>query len=186
MNATNNAYTIVSLVFFFTYAVGQPPATVMIRKMGPRVFLSCIVFAWGAVMIVSPPFRVASRLTAQGFGFVHSWQAMAGLRVVLGLFEAGFYPGCVYLLSTWCKSSFTIYCLYSKGKIYNCIFRPAVRAAKAECRVLPHRQHGVRVWWHPGVRDPAAGRPGGTRRLAVDIHCECPRVCCIRVGVLSA
>ncbi|KAL4974565.1 major facilitator superfamily domain-containing protein [Aspergillus desertorum] len=26
---------------------------------------------------------------------------MAGLRVILGTLEAGFYPGCVYLLSTW-------------------------------------------------------------------------------------
>lgn len=26
---------------------------------------------------------------------------MAGLRVILGIFEAGFYPGGVYLLSTW-------------------------------------------------------------------------------------
>jgi MFS family permease len=26
---------------------------------------------------------------------------MTGLRVILGIFEAGFYPGCVYLLSTW-------------------------------------------------------------------------------------
>lgn len=55
MNSHNNAYTIVSLVFFFTYAIGQPPATVLIRKIGPRVFLSGIVFAWGVVMIVSKP-----------------------------------------------------------------------------------------------------------------------------------
>lgn len=26
---------------------------------------------------------------------------MSGLRVILGVLEAGFYPGCVYLLSTW-------------------------------------------------------------------------------------
>lgn len=26
---------------------------------------------------------------------------MAVLRVILGCLEAGFYPGCVYLLSTW-------------------------------------------------------------------------------------
>ena len=26
---------------------------------------------------------------------------MAVLRVLLGVLEAGFYPGCVYLLSTW-------------------------------------------------------------------------------------
>lgn len=53
MNSINNAYTIVSLVFFFPYAICQPPATVAIRKIGPRLFLSFIVFGWGAVMIVS-------------------------------------------------------------------------------------------------------------------------------------
>lgn len=36
-----------------------------------------------------------------GMGFVGDWQVMAGMRVILGLFEAGFFPGCVYLLSTW-------------------------------------------------------------------------------------
>jgi hypothetical protein len=53
MNAKNNAYTIVSLVFFFPYAIFQPPATVAIREIGPRVFLATIVFLWGGVMIVS-------------------------------------------------------------------------------------------------------------------------------------
>jgi len=53
MNAINNAYTIVSLVFFFPYAIFQPPATVAIRKIGPRVFLTFIVFGWGVVTIVS-------------------------------------------------------------------------------------------------------------------------------------
>lgn len=36
-----------------------------------------------------------------GMGFVTQWDAMAGLRVLLGLLEAGFFPSCVYLLSTW-------------------------------------------------------------------------------------
>jgi hypothetical protein len=53
MNDKNNAYTIVSLVFFLPYALFQPPATVMIREIGPRKFLTFIVFFWGAVMIVS-------------------------------------------------------------------------------------------------------------------------------------
>jgi MFS family permease len=87
MNAKNNAYTIISLVFFLPYALFQPPATVAIRKIGPRTFLAFIVFGWGVVMI--------------GFGFSKSWQVLAVLRVILGVLEAGFYPGCVYLLSTW-------------------------------------------------------------------------------------
>ncbi|TVY51137.1 MFS transporter prlL [Lachnellula cervina] len=87
MNDKNNAYTIVSLVFFLPYAIFQPPATVAIREIGPRRFLATIVFFWGAVMI--------------SFGFVKTWEVMAVLRVILGILEAGFYPGCIYLLSTW-------------------------------------------------------------------------------------
>ncbi|KAF4630025.1 hypothetical protein G7Y89_g8115 [Cudoniella acicularis] len=87
MNAKNNAYTVVSVVFFLTYTIFQAPAVVFIRTLGPRLFLALIVLFWGATMI--------------GFGFVPSWQVMAALRVILGVFEAGFYPGCVYLLSTW-------------------------------------------------------------------------------------
>ena len=34
-------------------------------------------------------------------GFVNDWQTLAGLRVILGILEAGFFPGAVYLVSTW-------------------------------------------------------------------------------------
>lgn len=53
MNEKNNAYTIVSLVFFIPYALFQPPALVLMRKAGPRCFLATIVLLWGAIMIVS-------------------------------------------------------------------------------------------------------------------------------------
>ncbi|KAJ5860978.1 uncharacterized protein N7529_008288 [Penicillium soppii] len=87
MNASNNGYSITSLLFFITYTIFQIPATVIIRKIGPRLFLSGIVLCWGAVMIA--------------FGFVPNWETMAGLRIILGALEAGLYPGSVYLLSTW-------------------------------------------------------------------------------------
>jgi E3 ubiquitin-protein ligase DOA10 len=49
-----NRYSVVTLVFFTTYIVFQPPSTVFVRKLGPRNFLSAIVFLWGAVMIGMP------------------------------------------------------------------------------------------------------------------------------------
>lgn len=52
MNASNNGYTIVSLVFFISYTIFQAPAVVFIRTIGPRNFLAGICLAWGAVMIV--------------------------------------------------------------------------------------------------------------------------------------
>jgi hypothetical protein len=38
---------------------------------------------------------------SQGFGFTPNWTTLVGLRVILGVLEAGFFPGCAYLLSCW-------------------------------------------------------------------------------------
>lgn len=76
-----------NLVFFIPYVVFQPPSTILIRRIGPRLHLAAITLFWGAVLI--------------GMGFVSSFGQLAGLRAVLGGLEAGFFPGCVYLLSTW-------------------------------------------------------------------------------------
>ncbi|KAF3929477.1 hypothetical protein ABW19_dt0200009 [Dactylella cylindrospora] len=97
MNVANNGYSIVTLVFFVTYVLFQPPATVATRKIGPKVFLSTITLLWGATMI--------------GMGFVEEWEQLMALRLVLGVFEAGYFPGAVYLLSTW-------YTRYEMGKRY--------------------------------------------------------------------
>jgi len=82
-----NRYSVISLVFFVTYIAFQPPSTVIVRKIGPRVHLGVITLLWGACTI--------------GMGFVKRWDQLAALRVVLGVLEAGFFPSCVYLLSTW-------------------------------------------------------------------------------------
>ncbi|CAH0037480.1 unnamed protein product [Clonostachys rhizophaga] len=84
---TGYGYSTITLMFFVSYVIFQPAMTVLCRKLGPKVFLSSICIAWGAVII--------------GFGFVHDWRVMVPLRVILGTFEAGFFPGAVYLLSTW-------------------------------------------------------------------------------------
>lgn len=85
-------YSIVTLVFFITYIIFQPPSTVIIRKLGPRVHLSIIVTAWGGVMI--------------GMGFAKTWESLAALRVVLGVLEAGFFPSCVSHTSSIMRVSF--------------------------------------------------------------------------------
>lgn len=77
-------YSIVTLVFFITYTLMQPPATVLCRKIGPRVFLSTITLAWGVVMI--------------GMGFLNNWTSLLALRLILGIFEAGGYLSCCRLI----------------------------------------------------------------------------------------
>lgn len=80
------AQGIANLVFFIPYVLFQPPSTILVRRIGPRLHLAGILFGWGAAMV--------------GMGFVSNFSQLAGLRVV-GALEAGFFPSCVYLLSTW-------------------------------------------------------------------------------------
>ncbi|KAK6369411.1 hypothetical protein LTS17_009754 [Exophiala oligosperma] len=82
-----NLPTLLILVFFPFYISFQPPMTAIARKVRARRFLGFIVTAWGLVMV--------------GHGLVKSWHAMLALRCLLGIFEAGFFSSCAYLLSTW-------------------------------------------------------------------------------------
>lgn len=44
--------SIILLVFFAPYVALQFPASILVRKLGPRLFLSTIVLIWGIVMMV--------------------------------------------------------------------------------------------------------------------------------------
>jgi sugar phosphate permease len=79
LKLTGERYSLIVLLFFITYVALQPPATVVLRKLGPRIFLPAIVVLWGTVMI--------------GFAFVKEWHTLLPLRLLLGIFEAGFFPG---------------------------------------------------------------------------------------------
>jgi hypothetical protein len=39
-------------MFFVPYVLFQPPMTVLIRKIGPTIFLGTIVMTWAVIMIV--------------------------------------------------------------------------------------------------------------------------------------
>jgi MFS family permease len=141
LEGSTSRYSIVTIVFFATYIVCQPPATVICRWLGPRNFLSVIVILWGAVMI--------------GMGFSDSYGTLAALRVVLGVLEAGFFPSCVYLLSTWCTCT-TASALLPQNADTFC--RHSVRHRQAILMLLHSRQLGLGVRWYSGLRTNAIGR----------------------------
>ncbi|KAI8712227.1 hypothetical protein NCS52_01320400 [Fusarium sp. LHS14.1] len=77
------------MVFFIGYIIFEIPSNAFIHKLGAANWLAFLAVAWGLVSL--------------GIGFLHSWQGFAVLRSFLGVFEAGFFPGCVYLVSSWYK-----------------------------------------------------------------------------------
>ncbi|OCT49794.1 putative transporter [Cladophialophora carrionii] len=82
-----NRYTVALVVFFPPYFLFELPSNIVLRRVGSANWLSFIAFSWGCTML--------------GQGFVKSYEALAVCRTILGLFEAGFFPGCVYLICCW-------------------------------------------------------------------------------------
>jgi MFS family permease len=92
---TGPGYNINNMAFFITYIALQPLMIIVCRKMGPRIFLPLCCLFWGGLVI--------------GFGFAQTWPTLVPLRLILGTLEAGFFPGCLYLLSCWysrCSSAY--------------------------------------------------------------------------------
>ena len=80
-------YSLVSMIFFVPYVICQFPANIAIRKIGAGIWLPSLVIAWGIVSI--------------GIGFNKRWTDLVACRILLGILEAGYYPGCIFLLSCW-------------------------------------------------------------------------------------
>uniref|UniRef100_A0A8H7NPM6 Major facilitator superfamily (MFS) profile domain-containing protein n=1 Tax=Bionectria ochroleuca TaxID=29856 RepID=A0A8H7NPM6_BIOOC len=72
-------------LFFITFVLFQPPSAALGRIVGPKHWIPFMTFAWGAVTI--------------GQAFIKGRGALITVRLVIGVFEAGFYPTCVSYLS---------------------------------------------------------------------------------------
>jgi ACS family tartrate transporter-like MFS transporter len=74
-------------VFFLGYSVFEIPSNLLLYKVGARRWLARIMVRWGLV----------SAATA----FVVGPNSFYGLRLLLGIMEAGFFPGVTFFLAAW-------------------------------------------------------------------------------------
>jgi D-galactonate transporter len=74
-------------IFFIGYLIFQVPSNLMLHKIGARVWISLILVIWGFVATLT--------------GFVNSPVHMYIARFLLGLAEAGFFPGVILFLTYW-------------------------------------------------------------------------------------
>ena len=74
-------------VFFVSYMLFQLPANVILERIGARRWIFIILAAWGLI----------SAATA----FVRTPAEFYAVRFLLGVAEAGFFPGMVYYLTLW-------------------------------------------------------------------------------------
>ncbi|KAI5118029.1 hypothetical protein M0805_004894 [Coniferiporia weirii] len=91
LHLTDSQYLIALTCFFFPYALFEVPSNVLLKKLRPSRWLSFLVLLWGVVMTLHG--------TAKNYG------GLVTLRVLLGVFESGLYPGIAFYLSCWYKRS---------------------------------------------------------------------------------
>lgn len=84
---TDSAYGFGSGIFFLGYIIFQVPANLILLRVGARVWIACVVVAWGLVSVAS--------------AFVVGPHSFYSLRFLLGLAESGFFPGTILYLSLW-------------------------------------------------------------------------------------
>src|SRR5271166_1005323 len=84
---SSQQYGFVAGVFFFGYFIFEIPSNLLLHKMGARVWIARILISWGIVAILT--------------GFVRTSVQLYVLRFVLGVAEAGYFPGIMLYLTYW-------------------------------------------------------------------------------------
>lgn len=80
-------YNLIISVFYISYIIFEIPANILCKWIGPGWFLPATTLLFG--------------IASLGTAFVKTIPQAAGVRFLLGIFEAGMMPGIAYYLSRW-------------------------------------------------------------------------------------
>ena len=74
-----------------SYVLMQLPSNMILTKVGPSIYIPACAMLWSCI--------------SSGTAGVHNYPGLIGVRFVLGIAEAPFWPGAFFMLSAWytCK-----------------------------------------------------------------------------------
>ena len=87
LNLSDAAYGLAAGLFFIGYLLLEVPSNLALHKFGARRWIARIMLTWGVI--------------ASATAFVPNAGTLNLLRVLLGVAEAGFFPGMILYLSLW-------------------------------------------------------------------------------------
>ena len=87
LGLTASQFGLAAGIFFVGYSLFEIPSNLLLYRFGARRWLARIMISWGLV----------SAATA----FVVGPHSFYGLRLLLGITEAGFFPGVTFFLAAW-------------------------------------------------------------------------------------
>jgi MFS transporter, ACS family, tartrate transporter len=87
LHFSSSAYGLGAGIFFVGYAICEVPSNLILARVGASRWMARIMISWG--------------LIASAMMFVRTPVHFYILRFLLGVAEAGFFPGIIYYLSQW-------------------------------------------------------------------------------------
>src|ERR1700731_167568 len=116
LGLSSEQYGLLSGIFFCGYFLFEIPSNLILNRVGARKWIARILLTWGII----------SALTA----FVWNDWTFYSVRFVLGLAEAGFYPGIVLYLTWWFPSYYRsrMMGIFQSASVVSLIVGPPVSA----------------------------------------------------------
>jgi len=110
-------------VFFIGYILLEVPSNLALHRFGARKWLARIMVTWGIVALL--------------FTWVQNFEQLVALRFLLGVAEAGFFPGAILFLSLWVPAA-------HRGRILMLFYlaQPLTSVIGAPLAGLLIQQHG--------------------------------------------
>ena len=96
LGMSDAAYGLGAGIFFIGYFLFEVPSNLMLHRVGAKLWIARIMITWGLIsslMAFTGPI-------AQWLGISHEL-TFYGLRFLLGVCEAGFFPGVILYLTYW-------------------------------------------------------------------------------------
>jgi ACS family tartrate transporter-like MFS transporter len=84
---TSAQFGLLTGIFFWGYFIFEIPSNLLLHRIGARIWIARILLTWGIVAVLT--------------GLVHNAPQLYAARFLLGVAEAGFFPGIVLYLTYW-------------------------------------------------------------------------------------
>jgi MFS family permease len=99
LNLSDAAYGLGAGIFFIGYFLFELPSNLIMHRVGARLWMARIMFTWGVIAGLTA--FIAEIGTSTGLSNANVFYAM---RFLLGLAEAGFFPGIILYFNYWYPS----------------------------------------------------------------------------------
>jgi MFS transporter, ACS family, tartrate transporter len=87
LSISSKQYGLVAAIFFLGYFLFEIPSNLLLHRLGARIWIARILITWGILAMLT--------------GLVQSVHQLYAVRFLLGLAEAGYFPGIALYLTYW-------------------------------------------------------------------------------------